>query len=159
MGLRNVNSRCRARNINILKWKSDNFKIEIVTLIINLVACLKKADPLALVCDVNCVFVTFPCGILGQVWYLVVSIPDRCHLSYLVFRVFRVVLSVPSSLVFTCLESADLLALLCVMFSCVFVTFPYGVLGQVYLIVSIPDCFLCPYFKYQRYLFNYIEVL
>ena len=29
----------------------------------------------------NCVFVTFPCGILGQVWYLIVSIPDRCHLS------------------------------------------------------------------------------
>ena len=24
----------------------------------------------------NCVFVTFPCGILGQVWYLIVSIPD-----------------------------------------------------------------------------------
>ena len=24
----------------------------------------------------NCVFVTFPCGILGQMWYLVVSIPD-----------------------------------------------------------------------------------
>ena len=23
-----------------------------------------------------------PCGILGQVWYLVVSIPDLCHLSY-----------------------------------------------------------------------------
>ena len=22
------------------------------------------------------------CGILGQVWYLVVSIPDLCHLSY-----------------------------------------------------------------------------
>ena len=30
----------------------------------------------------NCVFVTFPCGILGQVWYLVVSIPDLCPLSY-----------------------------------------------------------------------------
>ena len=29
----------------------------------------------------NCVFVTFPCGILGQVWYLIVSIPDLCHLS------------------------------------------------------------------------------
>ena len=28
----------------------------------------------------NCVFVTFPRGILGQVWYL---IPDLCHLSYL----------------------------------------------------------------------------
>ena len=24
----------------------------------------------------NCVFVTFQCGILGQVWYLIVSIPD-----------------------------------------------------------------------------------
>ena len=24
----------------------------------------------------NCVFVTFPYGILGQVWYLIVSIPD-----------------------------------------------------------------------------------
>ena len=27
-------------------------------------------------------FVTFPCGILDQVWYLIVSIPDRCRLSY-----------------------------------------------------------------------------
>ena len=24
----------------------------------------------------------FPFGILGQVWYLIVSIPDLCHLSY-----------------------------------------------------------------------------
>ena len=30
----------------------------------------------------NCVFVTFPCGILGQVWYLIVLIPDLCHLPY-----------------------------------------------------------------------------
>ena len=30
----------------------------------------------------NCVFVTFPYGILGQVWYLIVLIPDLCHLSY-----------------------------------------------------------------------------
>ena len=30
----------------------------------------------------NCVFVSFPCGILGQVWYLIVSIPDLCRLSY-----------------------------------------------------------------------------
>ena len=30
----------------------------------------------------NCVFVTFPFGILGQVWYLIVSIPDLCQLSY-----------------------------------------------------------------------------
>ena len=31
----------------------------------------------------NCVFLTFPCGILDQVWYLIVSIFDLCHLSYL----------------------------------------------------------------------------
>ena len=31
----------------------------------------------------NCVFVTFPCGILGQVRYLILSIPDLCHLSYI----------------------------------------------------------------------------
>ena len=31
----------------------------------------------------NCVFVTFQCGILGQMWYLIVSIPDLCQLSYL----------------------------------------------------------------------------
>ena len=30
----------------------------------------------------NCVFVTFPYGVLGQVWCLIVSIPDLCHLSY-----------------------------------------------------------------------------
>ena len=30
----------------------------------------------------NCDFVTFPCGILGQVWYLIVLIPDLCGLSY-----------------------------------------------------------------------------
>ena len=29
----------------------------------------------------NCVFVPFPCCILGQVWYLIVSIPDLCRLS------------------------------------------------------------------------------
>ena len=31
----------------------------------------------------NCVFVTFPCVILGQVWYLIISFPDRSLLSYL----------------------------------------------------------------------------
>ena len=30
----------------------------------------------------NCVFVTFPCGILGQVRYLIVSNPDLRRLSY-----------------------------------------------------------------------------
>ena len=41
------------------------------------------ADLFAIVCDVYCDFVTFPFGILGQVWYLVVSIPDPCCLYYL----------------------------------------------------------------------------
>ena len=31
----------------------------------------------------NWVFVTFPCGILGQVWYLIVTILDLCQLSYI----------------------------------------------------------------------------
>ena len=30
----------------------------------------------------SCDFVTFPNGILGQLWYLIVLIPDLCHLSY-----------------------------------------------------------------------------
>ena len=34
----------------------------------------------------NCDFVTFPCGILGQVWYLIVLIPDLCRLSYFINR-------------------------------------------------------------------------
>ena len=29
----------------------------------------------------NCIFFTFPYGILGQVWYLIVSTPDLCRLS------------------------------------------------------------------------------
>ena len=32
----------------------------------------------------NCVFVSLQCGILGQVWYLIVSIPDLSRLSYFV---------------------------------------------------------------------------
>ena len=31
----------------------------------------------------RCVFVTFPCGILGEVWFLI-SIPDLCRLSFFV---------------------------------------------------------------------------
>ena len=37
----------------------------------------------------NCVFVTFSRGILGQVWYLIVSIPDLCHLSYFNLKLYR----------------------------------------------------------------------
>ena len=31
----------------------------------------------------NCEVVTFPIGILGQVWWLIVSIPDLCPFSYI----------------------------------------------------------------------------
>ena len=46
------------------------------------VTCWERADLLALVVMFNWVFVTIPCGILGQVGYLIVSIPDLCRLSY-----------------------------------------------------------------------------
>ena len=35
----------------------------------------------------SCDFVTLPFGILGQVWYLIVSIPDPCCLSNFNYRV------------------------------------------------------------------------
>ena len=46
------------------------------------VTCWERADLLALVGDVNFICVAFPCGILGQVLYLIVSFPDLCRLSY-----------------------------------------------------------------------------
>ena len=48
------------------------------------VTCWERDDILALVDVCFCIFVTFPCGILGQVWYLIVSFPDLCRLSYVV---------------------------------------------------------------------------
>ena len=64
-----------------------------------------------------------------------------------VYHVCHAVLSVHCSLVVNCWERADLLALLYRMFSCVFVTYLYGVLGQVwYLIVWIPGLCILPYF-------------
>ena len=67
------------------------------------------------------------------------------------FRVGLAVLSVHCSPVVTCLEKANLLAVLYVMVSCVFVTFPCGALGQVwYLIVTIPNFGILPYiYKYM----------
>ena len=44
-----------------------------------------RAGLLALLCVVfYYVFVTFPCGVLGRVWYLVVCISDLCLLTYFV---------------------------------------------------------------------------
>ena len=53
------------------------------------------------------------------------------------------------------------LALLCVMFNCVFVTFPFAVLGQVwYLFVLIPGRCLLPYFLIEKIqIFFYYQTL
>ena len=55
------------------------------------VTCWERADLLALVCDVYCVFVIFPCGTLGQVWYLILSFPDLYHLSYFISLNYAIV--------------------------------------------------------------------
>ena len=66
------------------------------------------------------------------------------------FRVCQAFWTVHSSLVITCWEKANLFALLCVMFYCVFVTFLCDVLGQVrYLMVSISDLCLLTVIEYK----------
>ena len=85
-----------------------------------------------------------------QVIFLL-TVPRWCFVCESLFLfVFRVCLchtflSVPCSIMVTCWERADLLVFLCVMF---LVSFPYGVLGQVwYLIVLILDLRLLPDFE------------
>ena len=46
-----------------------------------------KRLTLALDGDVYCIFVTFPCGILGQVWLMIVWFPDPCCLSCFVMAI------------------------------------------------------------------------
>ena len=50
------------------------------------ITCWEKADLFVLFFDSSCDFVTFPCGILGQMWYLIVLILDLCHLSYFILE-------------------------------------------------------------------------
>ena len=50
------------------------------------VTCWERAGLLALLCGVLLWVCYFPICILGQVWYLIVSIPDLCTLTYL--RIF-----------------------------------------------------------------------
>ena len=44
----------------------------------------------------NCVVVTFPFGILGQVWYLIVSIPDFA--PFLTFILYTIVPHISAAL-------------------------------------------------------------
>ena len=48
------------------------------------VTCWERADLLALVCGVLLLVCHVLFGILGQVWYLIVSIPDLCTFTYFV---------------------------------------------------------------------------
>ena len=46
------------------------------------VTCWERADLLALACGVLLLVCHIPIGLLDQVWYLIVSIPDLCTLTY-----------------------------------------------------------------------------
>ena len=43
------------------------------------VTCWERAGHVG---DVYCIFVTFPCGTLGQMWYLIVSFPQKNQKRY-----------------------------------------------------------------------------
>ena len=66
---------------------------------------------MALVGDVYCIFVTFPFGILGQVWNLIVLFPDLCHLSYFIIVKHVVLLAINIIFklycVYTCLRTTN----------------------------------------------------
>ena len=54
------------------------------------VTCWERGDLLALICGVLLWVCHFPIGILGQVWYMIVSIPDLCTLTLVGFGWNRV---------------------------------------------------------------------
>ena len=62
------------------------------------ITCWERADLLAFVCGVLLLVCHFPIGILGQVWYLIASIPDLCTLTYFTCRLN------PFNLIFSLLE-------------------------------------------------------
>ena len=53
------------------------------------VTCWERADLLALVCGVLLRVCYFPIGILGQVEYLIVLIPNLFTLTYFEYRLYR----------------------------------------------------------------------
>ena len=94
-----------------MKYFTDRFKAVFLLLIllgIN-VSCLScfpvcslqhrghllgKDWPLgSLVCDVFLYFVTFPCGVIGQAWFLIVSVLDLCLLTYFYYYYYECCLS------------------------------------------------------------------
>ena len=72
----------------LLLWIFYVFRVFTMPLCVSVYMCLvvtcwERADLLPLVCGVWLWVCHFPRGILGQVWYLIVSIPDLCTLTYL----------------------------------------------------------------------------
>ena len=56
------------------------FKLSVSCIIV--VTFWERIDPLTLLYVLFFIFVTFQYGVLGQVWYLIVSIADLCLLPY-----------------------------------------------------------------------------
>ena len=70
-----------------LKWVYHAFLSVLCSLVVN---SWQRAGLFSLLCvTFYCVFVTFPCGVLGQVWYLIVSISDLCLLSYIAMLITK----------------------------------------------------------------------
>ena len=70
-----------------IAWPLGSFVRCIFLTICFVITCWKWTDLLALLCVAfswQCIFVTFPYGFPGQMWYLIVSIPDLCVLLYFV---------------------------------------------------------------------------
>ena len=60
-----------------------------------MVTCWERANLLALLYVMfSCVFVTFLCGVLGQVWYLTLLTPDLCLLTYFEYCSFSLALNI-----------------------------------------------------------------
>ena len=62
--------------MNIHVYRADSTYSHVIT-------CWVRADGLARLCVLfPCVFVTFPNGVSGEVWYLIASIPGLCLLFF-----------------------------------------------------------------------------
>ena len=113
-----INIKYTYLNITKEQWgqAKNNFSFAIGRLnLIVKIHILKKTCFMFVFTMLYCLFIAalYP----GSGVVLDVSFPDLCRLSYFVI---------------TCWERAELLSLLYVMFSSVFVNFPYGVSGQVW---------------------------
>ena len=64
-----------------------------------MVTCWELADLLVLVYGVVLWVCHFPIGILGQVWYLIVSISDHCTLTYFGGRTYHIIGNLISRLI------------------------------------------------------------